>query len=130
MSSELIFRKGKAELFSYVGSSKMYEALHGYAIYDKWSPVTDNALKWGEETLREKKEYFSSQINKNKEALKYLKTAEEIYDALNYIEELEDELKETDTALTELRLINIIQSYLQYDKNGKKLKIPLEWMVG
>lgn len=129
MSSELIFRKGKAELFSYIGSSKMYEALQGYANTDNWSKVSDNALRWGLETLHEKKEYYISQIEKYKEALEHLKDTEDIYDALNTIEELKEELEETNTAITELNLIMEIQNYPQYDENEKKVEIPLEWMV-
>ena len=129
MSSELIFRKGNAELLSYVGSSKMYEALHPYANFDKWSKVSDQALRCGLETLHEKEEYFNSQITKYKEALEHLKDAEDIYDALNNIEELEGELEETKTAIIELRLIKEIQNYLQCDENAEKVEIPLEWMV-
>lgn len=129
MSSELIFRKGNAELLSYVGSSKMYEALHPYAIFDKWSKVSDQALRFGLETLHEKKDYYISQIKKYKEALNHLKDADDVYDALNNIEEIEGDLEETETAIVELRLIREMQNYLQYNEDGDKVEIPLEWMV-
>lgn len=129
MSSELIFRKGSVELISYVGSSKMYEALHGYATYDNWSSVPENALRWGLENLHEKKEYFNSQITKYKEALKYFREAEDIYDNLNDIEELEGELEEVNTALVELRMLISIQNYLQYNDDGEKVDFPLEWVI-
>lgn len=129
MSSELVFRKGNAELLSYVGSSKMYEALHPYANFDKWSKVSDQALRCGLETLHEKKEYFNSQIAKYKEALEHLKDAEDIYDALDNIEEIEGELEEIETSIVELRLIKEIQNYLQYNEDGEKVETPLEWMV-
>lgn len=129
MSSELIFRKGNAELLSYVRSSKMYEALYPYASFDKWSKVSDQALRCGLETLHEKEEYFTSQIDKYKEALKYLKEPADIYDDLNDIEELEGELKEINTALIELRLIKSIQDCLQYNEDGEKIDLPLEWRL-
>ncbi len=129
MSSELVFRKGNAELLSYVGSSKIYEALNNYAPYDKWSSVPENALRWGLENLQEKEEYFNSQITKYKEALKYFKESEDIYNALDNIEEIEGELEEVTTAITELKLIKAIQDYLQCDDDGKEVNFPLEWMV-
>ena len=129
MSSELIFRKGNAELLSYVGSSKMYEALHPYTNFDKWSTVSDQALRCGLETLHEKEEYYISQIEKYKEALEHLNDTEDIYDALDNIEEVEGELEETETAIVELRLIREMQGYLQYNEDGDKIEIPLEWMV-
>ena len=129
MSSELVFRKGSAELLSYVGSSKMYEALHGFATYENWSSVPENALSWGLDSLHEKKEYFSSQIDKYKEAIKYLKNPEDIYDALDNLEEVKEELEEVNTAIIELRLIKEIQNYLQYNEEGEKIELPLEWMV-
>ena len=103
--------------------------MHPYAKFDKWSEVSDQALRCGLETLHEKKEYFNSQITKYKEALKYLKEAEDIYDNLNDIEELEGELEEVSAALVELRMLISIQNYLQYNDDGEKVDFPLEWVI-
>ena len=129
MSSELIFRKGKAELLSYVGSSKIYEVLHNYVSYDKWSEVKEHSLNDGLETLHEKRDYYISQINKHKEALDHLKNTEDIYTALDNIEEIAGELEETEIAIIELKLIKEIQDYIQYDEKEGRIEIPLEWMV-
>lgn len=130
MSSELVFRKGSAELLAYTGSSKMYEALNNYSTFDKWSEVSIDALYYGLDDLKDKRDYYNSQISKYEEALNHLKNAEDIYDALDNLEELKDELKETSTTITELKLIIKIQNYVQYeDDNGEKVNIPLEWKV-
>lgn len=129
MSRYLIFKKGNTELCSYVGSSKIYEALSGYAKPDEWSEVSEKALMWGEENLQEKKEFFSSQIAKYKEALNYLKEAEDIYEAIDNIKEVEEELKEIDEALGDLKFLKNIRNHLQQDnENGEKIP-PLEWKL-
>lgn len=133
MSSYLMFKKGDVELVDYSRNTAMYEALGDIAPYSEWKEVKAESLEEGMASLREKKENYEKEIRKLKEILNHQAQYEDLYETLNNIEEYEENIKDVETALIELKLIYEIADYNGYynDTDDPNAKKPvLMWSVG
>lgn len=133
MSSYLMFKKGDVELVDYSRNTVMYEALGDMAPYSEWKEVKAESLEEGMASLREKKENYEKEIRKLKEILNHQTQYEDLYETLNNIEEYEENIKDVEITLIELKLIYSIADYNGYYNNADdpNIKKPvLMWSVG
>ena len=99
MSSYLNIRKDGVRLCAYSRNTEFYGALEGMANYESWSECTAQDFWHGYDYLAEEIEKYEKAVARENAALNYLRTGEEIYNALSSIDSLKETIEEKKEAL-------------------------------
>lgn len=94
MSSYLTIRKNGVYLCAYSRSHPFYQALKDYVPNGQWGVCTSSDLTAVISEIDERIKRFQKATDKEREALPYLKSYEDVYEAINSIHSLKEEIED------------------------------------
>lgn len=136
MSSYLCFKKNNVSLCSYARSHPIYQALYQWAPNYEWKECTVKDLQSGLDELDEDIKKYQAAIDREQQALPYLKSSEDVHETISSIASLKEGLEEAQTARCFILFMMDIadekcyavneQGEIDYDK---PIDTKLQWMV-
>ncbi len=129
MSLDLGIRKNGVELCFFTSSEKITQAIDPRYVED-WTPITTDSFERAIEDLCDEKRRWERDIDKEKEALKYINSTEDIYCALNSIKDYEKEIADIDVAVDYLYLLIRIANECDYTEEGSRIESVMEYVYG
>lgn len=129
MSSYLTIKKNGVDLISWCRSSEQYQALKGKAPYGDFKEFEANDIDEGIMSLELSVKEFKEQIEDRKKLLTTLRY-EDALECLSDLEEMKNELKWKEYALTNLYFLKDICEESVYEQDGEnevEVPIKLEW---
>lgn len=136
MSSYLQIKKNNVHLCSFSRSHPLYQAVQDLAPYNKWTKITEKDIGYAIDEINDNiKEYKTAQ-QRERDSLPYLKTKEDICEALRQADSFEEEIEENVLAkhFLSFLLCCLGEETYETDKNGefdydKPIKPDLEWLI-
>lgn len=122
MSCYLTIRKKGVELCSFSRNTDIYEALNEKARFDEWSSCDLEALNAGYEYLKDEIFAYNQKVNNENKALQFLRVKEDIYEAIEKIEWLQEEIRDKTEALNYISFLIHV-----WHQNGDG---EMEWTLG
>lgn len=122
MSCYLTIRKKEVEICSFSRNTYIYEALNARAKFGDWCSCELEALNAGYEYLKEEILDYTHKIENENKALQFLHLKEDIYEAIDKITWLQEEIRDKTEALNYVSFLIHV-----WHQNGDG---DMDWMLG
>ena len=136
MSSYLQIKKNNVYLCSFSRSHPLYQAVQDFVPYGKWTKITGKDVDCAIDEIDSEITKYKEAQKRERDSLPYLKTKEDIYEALCQADSFDEEIEEKILAKHFLIFLSWCMDEDTYElgENGeynydKPIKPALEWLI-